>query len=200
MLGIDTHKQGSLLNKAEIQSKSKDSKLNLIEIFTDGACRGNPGLGGWAALIRYRKQEKTWYGIEAHTTNNRMELTAALMSVKVLDEFLTQQGILNRLDETLPTTPLIKEPKAYQVILNTDSEYVKKGMTEWLSNWEKRGWLTVSKKPVKNSDLWKQLAQEANHHPIEWRWLRGHNGHRENELVDRLANQAIDEWIVAQKA
>ena len=139
-----------------------------LEIFTDGACRGNPGPGGWGALLRYSDNEKTLYGGEQDTTNNRMELTAAI-------EALAQ----------------LKQP--CRVVLTTDSEYVRQGITSWLENWKKRGWKTASKKPVKNVDLWKRLEEEAARHQVEWRWVKGHSGHRENEIADQLANRGIDE-------
>lgn len=144
----------------------------LVEIFTDGACRGNPGLGGWGALLCYPSEEKMLYGAEALTTNNRMELMAPWMALKAL------RG-------------------KYQIRVTTDSQYVKKGMTEWLPNWERRGWRTAANTPVKNSDLWRQLLIETRCHQVEWIWVRGHAGHLENERADRLANQAIDEWIAA---
>jgi ribonuclease HI len=138
-----------------------------VEIFTDGACRGNPGPGGWAALLRYKGKERTISGAEPMTTNNRMELMAAIMALETL------------------TRPC-------DVVVTTDSEYVKKGISEWVPGWKKRGWKTASKQPVKNVDLWQRLDAAAQRHRIEWRWVRGHNGHPENELVDRLAVQAID--------
>lgn len=141
-----------------------------VEIFTDGACRGNPGPGGWAALLRYKGSDKTLSGGEAHTTNNRMELMAAIRAL----ESLTRRC---------------------PVRLSTDSEYVKKGITEWLPNWKRRGWKTAGGKPVKNVDLWQRLDAAAQGHEIEWQWVRGHSGHPENEAVDRLAVRAIDELL-----
>lgn len=141
-----------------------------VEIFTDGACRGNPGIGGWGALLRYQSSEKRIYGVEPHTTNNRMELLAPIRALQTLK-------------------------RTCQVILTTDSQYVKKGITEWLENWKRRQWITASKTPVKNSDLWQLLDKEAQRHQVEWHWVRGHNGHACNEEADRLANQAIDEWL-----
>ncbi len=138
-----------------------------VEIFTDGACRGNPGPGGWGVLLRYKEKEKTLCGAEAHTTNNRMELMAAIRGLAEL-----------------------KQP--CHVILTTDSQYVRKGITEWLKSWIKRGWKTADKKPVKNVDLWQMLVQEAERHEVKWHWVKGHSGHRENEIADQLANQAID--------
>jgi ribonuclease HI len=142
----------------------------LIEIFTDGACRGNPGPGGWGALLRYGGHEKELYGAEADTTNNRMELTAAIVALESL-----------------------KRP--CQVQLTTDSQYVKKGITEWIGNWKKRGWKTADKKPVKNVDLWKRLDSALQPHQVEWHWVRGHTGHPENERADQLANRGIDELL-----
>ncbi|SRR5690606_34875378 len=142
----------------------------MVEIFTDGACRGNPGPGGWGALLRYRGHEKTLYGGERSTTNNRMELMAAIMALEHL-----------------------KRP--CQVVLTTDSEYVRKGITEWLENWKRRGWKTAARQPVKNADLWQRLDAAAQRHQVEWRWVRGHSGHPENELADALANRGIDELL-----
>jgi ribonuclease HI len=142
--------------------------LKQVEIFTDGACRGNPGPGGWGALMRYQGHEKPLYGGEKDTTNNRMELTAAIEGLKALDE-------------------------ACDVQLTTDSQYVRKGITEWMANWKARGWKTASKKPVKNVDLWQALEQQVARHQVEWHWVKGHSGHRENEIADQLANQGIDE-------
>jgi len=139
-----------------------------IEIFTDGACRGNPGPGGWGALLRYGKKEKTLHGGEAHTTNNRMELTAAIEALAA-----------------------VKEP--CKVILTTDSQYVRKGITEWIANWKKNGWRTSAKKPVVNADLWRKLDELTQKHQIKWHWVKGHSGHRENEIADELANLGIDE-------
>ena len=140
-----------------------------IEIFTDGACRGNPGPGGWGVLLRYDNTEKELYGGENNTTNNRMELVAAIKGLEAL-----------------------KEPCHVQ--LTTDSVYVKNGITKWIHDWKKRNWKTASKKPVKNVDLWQQLdelvAKQIN---VEWFWVKGHSGHSENERVDALANLGIDE-------
>lgn len=144
--------------------------IKLVEIFTDGACKGNPGPGGWGVLLRYDHQEKHLYGAESNTTNNRMELTAAIQGLKAL-----------------------KRP--CHVNITTDSEYVKKGITEWLPQWIKRNWKTASKKEVKNADLWQILAAETQKHQIDWHWVKGHNGHPENELADQLANKAIEELL-----
>lgn len=142
--------------------------MKQVEIFSDGACRGNPGPGGWGALLRYGDNEKPLYGGENNTTNNRMELQAAIEGLKAL-----------------------KEP--CQVILTTDSQYVRQGITEWIHNWKKKGWKTAAKKPVKNGDLWKILDEENQRHEVEWRWVKGHSGHRENDIADELANRGIDE-------
>lgn len=139
-----------------------------VEIFTDGACRGNPGPGGWGVLLRFKGKEKSLYGGEADTTNNRMELTAAIKGIQALNR------------ET-------------NIILTTDSKYVMQGITEWIINWKKRGWKTANKKPVKNVDLWQQLDAEIQQHKIDWKWVKGHSGHRENEIADQLANRGIDE-------
>lgn len=140
------------------------------EIFTDGACRGNPGPGGWGVLLRYNGHEKALYGAEPLTTNNRMELMAAIQGLESLK-------------------------RSCQVRVVTDSQYVQKGITEWLSNWKRRGWKTAAKKPVKNADLWERLDAAASRHDIRWEWVKGHSGHPENERADLLANQAIDELL-----
>ncbi len=142
----------------------------VVEIFTDGACRGNPGPGGWGVLIRYKNNEKQYFGAEADTTNNRMELTAAIKGLEAL-----------------------KDP--CKVALTTDSQYVKQGITEWLANWKRQGWKTAAKKPVKNEDLWRCLDAAAAIHQITWSWVKGHSGHRENDIVDALANRGIDEML-----
>ena len=139
-----------------------------VEIYTDGACRGNPGPGGWGALLRYGDVDKELYGGEHLTTNNRMELKAVIEALSALS-------------------------KPCKVTLTSDSTYVLKGISEWLPNWKKRGWRTAGKKPVKNGDLWKTLDDLAEMHEIEWHWVKGHSGHIENELVDQLANRGIDE-------
>ena len=142
-------------------------KKGVVEIYTDGACRGNPGPGGWAALLRTGLHEKEIHGAEPHTTNNRMELTAVIRALEALRRSV--------------------EARVY-----TDSEYVRRGITEWLASWKARGWRTADKKPVKNQDLWEQLDQLAASHRIEWHWVKGHSGVEGNERVDRLANEAID--------
>lgn len=141
-----------------------------IEIFTDGACKGNPGPGGWGVLLRLGEHEKALHGGEMLTTNNRMELMAAIMGLRALKKTAT-------------------------VILTTDSEYVMKGIREWMPNWKKRGWKTASKQPVKNADLWQLLDELVNQHQVEWRWVKGHSGHRENEIADELANLGVQEVL-----
>jgi len=138
----------------------------MIEIYTDGACRGNPGPGGWAALLRMGDHEREISGAEAHTTNNRMELTAVIRALEAL-----------------------KRP--VQARIYTDSEYVRRGVTEWLAAWKARGWRTADRKPVKNQDLWQRLDELRTDHRIEWHWVPGHAGIPGNERVDRLANEAI---------
>jgi ribonuclease HI len=149
---------------------SDDSKQIVVEIFTDGACRGNPGPGGWGALLRYNGHEKSLKGAEADTTNNRMELQAAINGLQAL---------------TRPS----------KVSLTTDSKYVMDGITQWMDNWKRRGWKTSAKKPVKNEDLWRALDALVSQHQIDWHWVKGHSGHDENEYVDQLANEAIDEML-----
>lgn len=138
-----------------------------VEIHTDGACRGNPGPGAWAALLRWRGAEKEISGVDAMTTNNRMELLAPIRALESL------------------TRPC-------RVRIATDSQYVRNGMTQWVHDWKRRGWRTADKKPVKNQDLWERLDALAQAHQVEWYWVRGHAGHPENERVDRLANQSLD--------
>jgi ribonuclease HI len=141
--------------------------VSTVEIYTDGACRGNPGPGGWAAFLSVDGREKEIAGAEALTTNNRMELTAVIRALE-----------------------LLRRPVSARVF--TDSQYVRRGITEWLSAWKARGWLTADRKPVKNQDLWQRLEELAAAHRIEWRWVPGHAGVPGNERVDRLANQAIE--------
>lgn len=138
-----------------------------VEIWTDGACKGNPGLGGWGALLRQGPHEKTLYGGESGTTNNRMELMAVIQALKAL-----------------------KRP--CRVTVHTDSQYVQKGMTEWLTNWKRRSWRTADKKPVKNADLWQELDSAVGRHELEWRWVRGHAGDPGNERADELANMGVE--------
>lgn len=142
--------------------------MKQVEVFTDGACKGNPGPGGWGALLRYQGTEKTLYGGESLTTNNRMELRAAIEALASL-----------------------KEP--CEVSLTTDSQYVLKGITEWIVQWKRRGWRTAAKAPVVNVDLWQQLDELNQKHTVRWFWVKGHSGHRENEIVDALANRGIAE-------
>lgn len=139
-----------------------------VEMFTDGACRGNPGPGGWGVLMRYQGKEKSLCGGEHSTTNNRMELMAAIEGLKHLS-------------------------RPCQVTLTTDSQYVRKGITEWIFNWKKNNWRTAAKKPVKNADLWRELDEQVARHDVTWHWVKGHSGHRENEIADELANRGIDE-------
>ena len=142
----------------------------LVNIFTDGACRGNPGPGGWSALLVFNGIEKELRGAEEQTTNNRMELTAAIKGLEAL------------------TRPC-------RVVLTTDSQYVKNGITEWMPEWKQRGWKTANKKQVKNVDLWQRLDAVVSLHDISWEWVKGHSGHPENDRVDQLANLAIDEML-----
>ena len=146
-----------------------------IEIFTDGACKGNPGPGGWGVLLRLGEHQKTLFGGELNTTNNRMELTAAIRGLQAL-----------------------KKPA--RVLLTTDSEYVMKGIREWMPNWKKRGWKTASRQPVKNADLWQLLDELVNQHQVDWRWVKGHSGHPENELADALANRGVDQVLGRRSA
>lgn len=139
-----------------------------VTIYTDGACSGNPGPGGWGAILRYGDHEKELYGGEPDTTNNRMELLAAIQALDTLKRSCT-------------------------VTLYTDSEYVKNGITEWIANWKARGWKTAARKPVKNADLWQALDTATSRHDVTWKWVRGHAGHPENERADALARQGADE-------
>jgi ribonuclease HI len=144
--------------------------MSVVDIYTDGACRGNPGPGGWAALLLFAEQERELSGAQALTTNNRMELTAVIRALQAL-----------------------KRPVEARVF--TDSEYVRRGVTEWLSAWKARGWRTADRKPVKNQDLWQELDPLAAAQRIEWHWVKGHSGNPGNERVDRLANEAIDRML-----
>jgi len=140
----------------------------IVELFTDGACRGNPGPGGWGVLLRYNGVEKSLSGAELYTTNNRMELTAAVMGLNAIT-------------------------RSCDVLIVTDSQYVKHGITEWINNWKVRNWKNANGKPVKNVDLWQQLDQAVHrHNKVTWEWVRGHDGHPENEQADYLATSAID--------
>jgi ribonuclease HI len=142
--------------------------MKKVSIFSDGACKGNPGPGGWGVLLQYGENEKSLCGGEKNTTNNRMELMAAIEGLKSLRQ-------------------------ACEVELTTDSQYVRKGMMEWIQNWKKNGWKTAAKQPVKNADLWQQLDAQVMRHKVIWHWVKGHSGHRENEIADELANKGIPE-------
>ncbi len=141
-----------------------------VEIHTDGACRGNPGPGGWGAVLRAPGGEKEIWGGELATTNNRMELTAAIRALEAL-----------------------KRPCRVQAY--TDSEYLRRGISEWLAEWKRRGWRTADRKPVKNDDLWRRLDELASRHHVSWHWVRGHAGNRDNERADQLANRGLDEVL-----
>lgn len=139
----------------------------MVEIYTDGACKGNPGVGGWGAILRFGETEKELFGGVANTTNNRMEMTAVIEALRVLS-------------------------RSCDAVVFTDSSYVQKGISEWIHGWKRNGWKTADKKPVKNADLWQTLDQLAAGHKIEWRWVRGHAGHPENERADMLANRGVE--------
>ena len=145
---------------------SKDN--NIVHIFTDGACKGNPGPGGWGAIMKYGDHVKELNGYSSKTTNNIMEITAVIEALKSL------------------TRPCA-------IILTTDSNYVKNGITQWIHNWKKKGWKTANKKPVKNKECWLQLDVEVQRHQIEWKWVKGHSGHPENERADELANEPVED-------
>jgi ribonuclease HI len=142
----------------------------IVDIFTDGACKGNPGVGGWGALLRTKGKEREMYGGEAHTTNNRMELMGAIAALEVLS-------------------------RPCHIRLHTDSKYVQQGISEWVHAWKQRGWKTSSKQPVKNEDLWRRLDEAVSRHKIEWIWVKGHAGHIENERADQLANRGVEEIL-----
>ncbi len=144
------------------------NKNSPVTLYTDGACKGNPGPGGWGALLRYGDVEKELWGGEKDTTNNRMELQAVIEGLSAL---------------TRPTA----------IVIVTDSQYVKNGMTQWIHNWKRNGWKTAAKKPVKNDDLWKKLDDLVNQHDVSWQWVKGHSGHPENERADELANRGIED-------
>jgi len=143
-----------------------------VVIYTDGACRGNPGPGGWGVVLRYQGNLKTLKGFDPETTNNRMELTAVIEGLRALT-------------------------RSCDIELHTDSKYVMQGVNEWLSNWKRNGWKTAAKKPVKNIDLWQQLDDEVSRHEIDWNWVKGHSGVEDNEFADQLANAAIDAETLA---
>lgn len=138
----------------------------LVELFTDGACKGNPGPGGWGAFLRYGPHEKELYGGDVHTTNNKMELQAVIEGLKILS-------------------------KKSSVLITTDSQYVKNGIEQWIFGWKKNGWKTSTKKPVKNKELWQALDEQIQLHTISWNWVKGHSGHPENEKADQLANKGV---------
>lgn len=142
----------------------------IVEIFTDGACKGNPGVGGWGALLRTKGREREMYGGEAQTTNNRMELMGAIAALEVLS-------------------------RPCHVRLHTDSKYVQQGISEWIHGWKQRGWKTSAKQPVKNEDLWRRLDTAVARHRIEWVWVKGHAGHAENERADQLANRGVEDIL-----
>ena len=144
-----------------------------VEMFTDGACRGNPGKGGWGVLLRFGEAEKELYGGEVFTTNNQMELMAVIMGLEALK-------------------------KPCRVVITTDSKYVLSGITEWMPNWKKRNWKTANKKPVLNAELWRRLDALASQYEVSWQWVKGHSGHPENEIADQLANRGIDELIATE--
>ena len=142
------------------------NKTEKVQIFTDGACKGNPGPGGWGAILRFQDNEKEINGYESLTTNNIMELMAVIESLKAISE-------------------------PFEIEITTDSKYVKNGITSWIHNWKKNGWKTAAKKPVKNKELWIELDHLIQKHNISWKWVKGHSGHKENERADELANEAI---------
>jgi ribonuclease HI len=140
----------------------------IVELFTDGACKGNPGPGGWGSLLRFRGTEKELFGGEPDTTNNRMELTAVIKGLEALT-------------------------RGCPVRVVTDSQYVKQGVTQWMARWRRNGWRTADKKPVKNRDLWESLDAQIGRHQVQWQWVRGHSGHAENERADQLANKGVEQ-------
>ena len=142
------------------------NKTEKVQIFTDGACKGNPGPGGWGAILRFQDNEKEINGYKPLTTNNIMELMAVIESLKAIS-------------------------KPFEIVITTDSQYVKNGITSWIHNWKKNGWKTAAKKPVKNKELWTELDHLIQKHNVSWKWVKGHSGHIENERADELANEAI---------
>jgi ribonuclease HI len=157
-----------IIVSSEQETSASAEADNRVEAFTDGACSGNPGPGGWGAILRWRGQERELYGGEPVTTNNRMELMAAIMALEALKRSIT-------------------------VDLYTDSQYVRQGITEWVRKWKRNGWKTADKKPVKNAELWRRLDEAASTHDVRWHWVKGHAGHPENERADELARRAIIE-------
>jgi len=151
-----------------------DALMTEVQAFTDGACRGNPGPGGWGVVLRAGSREKELWGGELATTNNRMELTAAIEALKALT-------------------------RRCRVALYTDSTYVRSGITEWVRAWRARDWRTADRKPVKNKNMWQALSELAERHDVEWHWVRGHSGHPENERADELANRGLDETLAAAR-
>ena len=145
-------------------------KIDFVEIYTDGACKGNPGPGGWGALLRYNGREKTLCGGAAETTNNRMELQAVISALSALN-------------------------KSCKIILTTDSQYVKNGIEKWMHDWKQRNWKTSAKKPVKNKDLWEALDKLVDFHEVKWKWVKGHSGHKENTIADQLANEGVKPYL-----
>lgn len=154
----------------DVTTRRSVDLAGLVEIFTDGACRGNPGPGGWAALLRYGEAEHAISGAEPRTTNNRMELIAAIEGLAALK-------------------------RTSRVVLTTDSQYVRRGITEWIGGWKRRGWRRANRQPVINQDLWQRLDALNTEHDVRWEWVKGHSGHPENEAVDRAANAAIDDML-----
>jgi ribonuclease HI len=148
-----------------MQGWYKESQMKKVQVITDGACLGNPGPGGWAAILLHGENRKELYGCEKHTTNNRMELTAAIEGLRALRE-------------------------RCEVEVVTDSEYVKNGITQWITNWKKRGWVTAQKKPVVNRDLWEELDEQTTRHTMRWSWTKGHASHADNNRADELASLA----------
>ncbi len=148
--------------------------MSVVEIYTDGACKGNPGVGGWGALLRARGVEKELFGGEADTTNNRMELMAVIEALRALS-------------------------RSCDAVVYTDSSYVQKGISEWIHGWKRNGWRTSDRKPVKNADLWLMLDELARQHRVEWKWVRGHAGHPENERADALANRGVESVLAATR-